>query len=193
MPEPSNDVETGTRDSVEGGATTRREIRTASTDTLNRRPTGLTPIRVSIIGGSTVTEDEAETAAKVGRLLGERGHTLVCGGLGGAMEAACRGASEAGGRTIGVLPGEDRAAANPYVDVAIATGLGHARNALVALNGDAVIAVDGGVGTLSEIGLAGVFDRPIAGLETHDAPGVEPVETPKEAVEYVESATEHRD
>jgi len=145
-------------------------------------------MRISVIGGSTVTDAEAERAEAVGRLLGERGHTLVCGGLGGVMEATCRGASEAGGTTIGVLPGEDRASANPHVDVPIATGLGHARNGLVVLNGDAAIAIDGGSGTLSELGFAGVFDRPIAGLGTHDAPGVEPVDTPLVAVEYVESA-----
>ena len=147
-------------------------------------------MRVSVIGGGTVPESEAGVAATVGRLLGERGHTLVCGGRGGVMEAACRGATEAGGRTVGILPGEDRRAANPYVDVPIATGLGHARNALVVLNGDAVIAVDGGVGTLSELGYAGVFDRPIAGLGTHDAPGVEAVESAADAVAYVESAVE---
>ncbi|WP_128476524.1 TIGR00725 family protein [Halorussus pelagicus] len=147
-------------------------------------------MRVSVIGGSTVTESEAKTAERVGRRLAENGHTVVCGGLGGVMKAACRGASEEGGRTIGVLPGEDRAAANPYVDVPVATGLGHARNALVVMNGDAVIAVDGGVGTLSELGLAGVFDRPIAGLGTHDAPGVKAVESAADAVAYVESAVE---
>jgi len=153
-------------------------------------------MRVSVIGGGTVPDAQASIAEEVGRRLAERGHTLVCGGLGGVMEAACRGAREAstagesGGRTIGILPGEDRSAANPHVDVPIATGLGHARNALVVLNGDAVIAVDGGVGTLSEVGFAGVYDRPIAGLETHDAPGVEPVESPAEAVAYIEHAVE---
>ena len=147
-------------------------------------------MRVSVIGGGTVTESEASVAEQTGRLLGERDHTLVCGGRGGVMEAACRGATETGGRTVGILPGEDRRAANPYVDVPIATGLGHARNALVVLNGDAVIAVDGGVGTLSELGFAGVYDRPVAGLDTHDAPGVEPVTSPEAAVDYVERAVE---
>ena len=149
-------------------------------------------MRVSVIGGSTVTESQERTAQNVGRRLAQRGHTVVCGGLGGVMEAACRGASESDGRTIGILPGEERAAANPYVDVPIATGLGHARNALVVMNGDAVIAVDGGVGTLSEVGFAGVFDRPIAGIDTHDAPGVETVESAAEAVTYVEEAVESR-
>ncbi|WP_135824043.1 TIGR00725 family protein [Halorussus ruber] len=150
-------------------------------------------MRVSVIGGGTVTDEQAQTAEAVGKLLAQRGHTVVCGGLGGVMEAACRGATDAGGRTIGILPGEERAAANPYVDTAIATGLGHARNPLVVMNGDAVIAVDGGVGTLSELGFAGVFERPIAGLGTHDAPGVEPVESPNEAVEFVESVVSERE
>lgn len=147
-------------------------------------------MRVSVIGGGIVPDEHATIAEEVGRLLGEHGHTLVCGGHSGVMEAACRGASEASGRTIGILSGEDRRTANPYVDVPIATGMGHARNALVVLNGDAVIAIDGGVGTLSEVGFAGVFDRPIAGLETHDAPGVEVVASPAEAVEFVEAAVE---
>ncbi len=104
------------------------------------------------------------------------------------MEAACRGAKAAGGETIGILPGDDPTAANPHVDTAIATGIGHARNALVAMNGDAVVAIGGAAGTLSEIGFAGVFDRPVAGIGTHDVSGIESVETPEEAVEYVERA-----
>ncbi|GAB6862566.1 TIGR00725 family protein [Haloplanus litoreus] len=147
-------------------------------------------MRVSVIGGGTVDEATAARARSVGRLLGERGHVVVCGGLGGVMEAACAGASEAGGETVGILPTADRRDANEYVDVAIATGMGHARNAMVVMNGDAVVAVDGGVGTLSELGFAGVFDRPTAGLGTHDALGVEPVDTPEAAVEYVEAAVD---
>lgn len=145
-------------------------------------------MRVSVIGGGSVTDEEYAVAEAVGRLLAERGHVVVCGGLGGVMEAACKGAAEAGGRTIGVLPGEDRAAANEYVETAIATGLGNARNVLVVLNGDAVVAVDGSAGTLSEIGHALDFGRPVAGLGTHDVPGVEAVETPAEAVARVEAA-----
>jgi hypothetical protein len=143
-------------------------------------------MRVSVVGGSTVTESAAETAAAVGRRLADSGHTVVCGGLGGVMEAVCRGASDAGGRTIGILPSDDPADANPYDDVPIATGLGHARNALVVMNGDAAIAVDGGGGTLSELGFAGVYDKPTAGLGTHDADHVEAVESPEDAVRYVE-------
>ncbi|MGM0604973.1 MAG: TIGR00725 family protein [Halobacteriota archaeon] len=145
-------------------------------------------MRVSVIGGSSVDEETAASAQRVGELLADRGHTIVCGGLGGVMEAACRGASRSGGETIGILPTADRSDANRYVTTAIATGVGHARNALVVMNGDAVIAIDGAGGTLSEIGLATVFEVPIAGIRTHDVPGVESVDTPEAAVTYVESA-----
>ncbi|WP_256300280.1 TIGR00725 family protein [Haloarchaeobius salinus] len=143
-------------------------------------------MRVSVIGGSSVSDEEYERAAAVGRLLAEHGHTVVCGGLGGVMRGVCEGASGAGGRTVGILPGEDIAAANEYVDVPVATGLGHARNALVVMNGDAVVAIDGGPGTLSELGLAGVYDRPVAGLGTHDVAGVRQVDSPAAAVAHVE-------
>ncbi|WP_323172773.1 TIGR00725 family protein [Natrialba sp. PRR66] len=149
-------------------------------------------MRVSVIGGGTITDEEVETAAAVGRELGARGHTVVCGGRGGTMEAVCRGAAAERGTTIGILPGADRSLANEFVDVVIATGLGHARNALVPLNGDAVIALSGGVGTLSEIGFAGIYDRPIVGLDTHDVAGVEieTVGTPAAAVDAVEAAVD---
>ncbi len=145
-------------------------------------------MRVSVIGGGSIGDEEYETARRLGEVLAERGHTVVCGGLTGVMEAVCRGASEAGGETIGILPGEDRAAANEYVETPIATGMGNARNVLVVLNGDAAIAVDGSTGTLSEIAFALNDGVPVAGLDTHDIDGVEAVETPEAAVEYVESA-----
>ncbi|MFB6094502.1 MAG: TIGR00725 family protein [Halanaeroarchaeum sp.] len=145
-------------------------------------------MRVSVIGGSSVDPETADLARDLGRELGERGHAMVCGGLSGVMRAAAEGVASAGGTTIGILPGTDRAAANEFVDVAIATGLGDARNALVALNGDAVIAVDGGPGTLSEIGLALARGRPVVGLETFDVPGVEHVDDAAAAVAAVESA-----
>jgi uncharacterized protein (TIGR00725 family) len=143
-------------------------------------------MRVSVIGGGVVGESAKRDAREVGRLLAERGHTLVCGGRGGVMRAACRGTREADGHTIGILPGEDRSAANDYVETAIATGMGAGRNALVVLNGDAVIAIDGSGGTLSEVGFSSVYGRPIAGLDAPDAPHVEAVESPTAAVEYVE-------
>jgi len=147
-------------------------------------------VRVSVVGGGTITDEETDLAFAVGRELGMRGYTVVCGGRGGTMEAVCRGANAEGGSTIGILPGERREAANEYVDVAIATGLGHARNALVPLNGDAVIALSGSHGTLTELGFAGIYDRPTVGLGTHEVPGVETVETPTAAVDAVEAALE---
>lgn len=145
-------------------------------------------MRVSVIGGGTSTDEQTETAVAVGRELGRRGHTVVCGGLGGTMEAVCRGVKAEGGETIGILPTASRDDANEYVDTAVATGMGHARNALVPLNGDGVIALSGGPGTLSEIGFAQVYGRPVVGLESHDVPGVEAVETPAAAVDVLEAA-----
>jgi uncharacterized protein (TIGR00725 family) len=124
-------------------------------------------------------------ADAVGRGLAARGAVVVCGGLGGAMEAACRGAKEAGGMTVGLLPGPDRDDANPYVDVSIATGLGEARNALVVRTADALIAVGGGYGTLSEIALALRTGKRVVGLGTWEIDGIEPASSPEEAVEAV--------
>ena len=118
----------------------------------------------------------------MGRELAARGAVLVCGGLGGVMEAACRGAKDAGGRTVGILPGTDRAAANPFVDTAIPTGLGEARNALVVRAADALIAVGGGYGTLSEIALALKAGKPVVGLDSWDIEGVVAVDGPAAAV-----------
>jgi len=145
-------------------------------------------MRVSVIGGGSVDDSTAAVARDVGRLLGERGHEVICGGLGGVMAATCRGARETGARTVGILPGADPAGANEYVDVPIATGMGNARNALVVGNGDAAIAIDGKYGTLSEIALA--LDRgiPVAAIDSHDVEGVETVDSAEEAVEFVESA-----
>ncbi len=147
-------------------------------------------MRVAVIGGSEIDESTYDVALDVGKRLGDRGHTVVCGGLGGVMEAACRGAFEAGGETIGVLPGDERTAANEWVTTPIATGLGNARNVLVVCNGDAVVAIDGAAGTLSELGHALDFGRPVAGLGTPeiDLDGFEATETPAEAVEHVERA-----
>ena len=145
-------------------------------------------MRVSVIGGSSVSTETAAVAEELGERLANRGHAVVCGGLGGVMEAVCRGARGAGGETIGILPTDRRTDANPHVTVPIATGLGHARNALVVMNGDAAVAVDGSHGTLSEIGMALAHGRAVAGLDTHDVAGVEAVATPVEAVDYVEDA-----
>src|SRR3954452_2780537 len=106
---------------------------------------------VAVVGPGEAAPEEIATAEEVGRLLAERGALVVCGGLGGVMEAACRGAKEGGGATLGILPGLDRSHANPYVDVAVPTGLGEARNAFVVRAADALVAVGGEYGTLSEI------------------------------------------
>jgi uncharacterized protein (TIGR00725 family) len=132
-------------------------------------------IYIAVIGPSRATAPVAEAAFAVGSLIARRGAILVCGGGGGAMEEACRGARSSGGTTVGILPGPTREDANPFVDIAIPTGMGEARNALVVRAADAVIAVGGGVGTLSEIGLALKMGRPVIGLGTW---GVTPPETP---------------
>jgi len=121
---------------------------------------------VAVVGPGTAGPETLARARAVGRELAVRGCVVVCGGLGGAMEAACRGAKAAGGTTIGILPGPDRAAANAWVDVAVATGLGEARNALVVRAADALVAVGGEWGTLSEIALALKIGRPVVGLDT---------------------------
>jgi hypothetical protein len=147
-------------------------------------------MRVSVIGGSNVDQEMADRAYAVGQRLAEHGHTVVCGGRGGVMEAVCRGARERGGETIGILPGTDSGAANEHVTVPIVTGMGNARNALVVANGDAAIAIDGAYGTLSEIALTLDAGLPVAGLETHDVDGVDAVSTPEAAVASIEEAVD---
>lgn len=141
------------------------------------------PRRVSVIGAGRCDEAVYETARLLGGLLAQCGFEIVCGGLGGVMTAVCQGAREAGGRTIGILPGDDPAEANPFVDIAVVTGLGIARNVLVVKNGDAVVAVSGGAGTLSEIGIALKIGRPVVALGHFDAiDGVIAAKTPQQAI-----------
>jgi len=121
---------------------------------------------VAVCGESDPGTSLAELAFEVGRGIAQRGAVLICGGMTGVMEHAARGAQAAGGLTIGLLPTEDPGDANPYVDVAIATGLGHARNAILALTADGVIAIGGGLGTLSEIALALRNKKPAVGIRT---------------------------
>ncbi|MDY6874987.1 MAG: TIGR00725 family protein [Chloroflexota bacterium] len=121
---------------------------------------------VAVIGGSAPTAEETAAAEALGRALAERGAVLICGGRGGVMEAACRGAKSAGGLTIGVLPGTDRSEANPYVDIPIVTGIRCARNVIITRTAQAVVAVGGSYGTLSEIGFALSFGVPVVGLGT---------------------------
>lgn len=119
---------------------------------------------VAVVGAGTCSDSVARSAEEVGRLLAVRGASLVCGGLGGVMEAACRGAQRAGGLTIGILPGRRRSDANPYVAVPVITGMGEARNVIVVSSGQAVIAISGGYGTLSEVGHALKLGIPVVGL-----------------------------
>ena len=121
---------------------------------------------VAVIGSSQASAKETKLAEEVGRQLAKKGVVLVCGGLGGIMEAACRGARSQGGITVGILPGEKREAANPYVQIPVVTGMGYARNVAVAKSAQAVIAIGGSYGTLSEIAHALQSDVPVIGLNT---------------------------
>ena len=147
---------------------------------------------ISVIGGENSLEDALRIAEEVGRELGKRGVTVCCGGGGGGMEAVCRGARSAGGHTIGIMPGRDASQSppNPWVEFPVFTGIGYARNSSVVLTGEAVIAVDGSYGTLSEIAFAMIHDVPLVGLDTwgfdyggHDAEKIVRVTTAQEAVE----------
>jgi uncharacterized protein (TIGR00725 family) len=121
---------------------------------------------VAVVGASAGTPSELALGEAVGRLLAERGAVLVCGGMGGVMEAAAGGAINAGGTTVGILPTASRLDANPYLTIAVATGMGEARNAIVVRTADVVIAVHGEYGTLSEIALALKMGKPVVGLGT---------------------------
>jgi uncharacterized protein (TIGR00725 family) len=143
-------------------------------------------VQVAVIGSGTEHEAHAE---RVGRLLAERGATVVTGGLGSVMAAAARGAKSAGGTTIGILPGETRQAANEWIDHVVVTGVGHARNLAVVASGDAVIAVGGRWGTLAEIGFAHVLGRPVVTLAPGwELDGVPRASSPEEAVEFALSS-----
>ena len=123
---------------------------------------------MAVVGSGTASGELYEKAREVGRLVAERGGTIVCGGRSGVMEAVARGATEAGGTAIGILPDEDRKRANEYLSYSIATGTGHARNLAVVCSGDVVIAVGGEYGSLSEMGLALKVGRPVVALESWD-------------------------
>jgi uncharacterized protein (TIGR00725 family) len=138
---------------------------------------------VAVVGPGEATEHEVKLAVEVGRRLGEAGAVLVCGGLGGVMAGACRGARAAGGITVGILPGTDRRAANEWVAVAIPTGLGELRNGLVVRAADVVLAVGGAYGTLSEIALALKTGVPVVGIGTWEIDRVEAAAGPEEAVD----------
>jgi len=141
------------------------------------------PIYVAVIGGGEAGPEVAHLAREVGREVARRGAVLLCGGLGGVMAAAAQGAREAGGVSLGILPDPDRSRANPYLTFAVATNLGHARNLVIVHSADALIAVDGGYGTVSEAALALKLGKPVIALQVSwDLPGLKRAPTPQEAV-----------
>ena len=154
---------------------------------------------IAVIGGNQCSKEEAKLAEGVGRELARRGAALVCGGLGGVMEAACKGASSEGGLTIGILPGDNPQAANPYVQIPIVTGIGYARNLAVVKSAQAVIAIGGNYGTLSEIAHALQSDIPVIGLNTWSLSrngqldeSIIPAQNPTEAVNKALSLAKNR-
>lgn len=144
-------------------------------------------LRIGVIGSGVYSPRHEAIAYEVGRLIAEKGWILVCGGLGGVMEAACEGAKENGGITVGIIPsdGED---ANPHVRIPIITGMGYARNFIIVKSSQALIAIGGEYGTLSEIAIALKLKKPVIGLETWDIKGISKASTPEEAVRLVEEA-----
>lgn len=152
------------------------------TATTRLAPVPSTPY-VAVCGTSEASPEQVRAAEEVGRLLARRGAVVLCGGLGGVMEAASRGARAEGGTVVGILPGDDRRGANAHLTVGIATGLGQARNSVLVTAADSVIAIGGGWGTLSEIGLARRLGRRVLALESWAVEGLDTVATPGEAVE----------
>ncbi len=148
-------------------------------------------MQIAVVGGGVCSPDVREKAERLGKLLAGQGHILICGGLGGVMEAVCRGAREAGGVTLGILPGE-KSDANPYVSIAVATGMGHARNVIIIKSCDAVIALPGEHGTLSEIALALKMNRPVISLGSWDISGTIRASNPDEVFVILERIFPHR-
>ncbi|AEB09803.1 TIGR00725 family protein [Desulfobacca acetoxidans] len=144
------------------------------------------PVYIAVIGGSKATGGILPVAWQIGQEIARRGAVLLCGGLGGVMSTAARGAQEAGGVSIGILPGPDRQDANPYLTYSLPTNLGHARNVLIAHSADGLIAVDGEYGTISEAAIALKLGKPVVGLSvTWRLEGVAMVTTSQEAVDLI--------
>jgi hypothetical protein len=141
-------------------------------------------MQIAVVGGGVCSPEVREMAHRLGRLIASQGHILICGGLGGVMEAVCCGAREAGGLTVGILPGE-RQQANSCVSIAVATGMGHARNVIIVKSADAVIALPGELGTLSEMALALKMNKPVVSLDSWDICGALKAKNPEEALELL--------
>lgn len=147
-------------------------------------------IKIAVVGSGLCSKQEADVAEKTGELIAQKNFILLCGGLSGIMEATAKGAKKAGGLTIGILPGVKRSSANNYIDIPIITGLGEARNLLIVRNADAIIAIGGGFGTLSEIALAKKIGVPVVGINTWQlykdgvkSDEIVETQTPTEAIE----------
>jgi uncharacterized protein (TIGR00725 family) len=141
---------------------------------------------VGVIGGSKIPKGVYELAFRMGKLIGEKKYTLITGGLGGVMEAASKGAKEKGGLVIGILPGNSRFTANKWVDIPIVTGMSHARNVIIAQSADILIAIDGSVGTQSEIAFGHIYKKKIIGIKCNIPLPFEKVNSPEEAIEKVD-------
>lgn len=146
-------------------------------------------LQIAVVGSGTEDKGINELAKKVGREIAKIGGVLICGGLGGVMEAAAMGAKEMDGTTLGIIPGDDPRSANRYIDHVIVTGMGHARNVLVVKSADAVIALPGGPGTMSEIALALKMGKDVVSVggftRWEDIDGVKKAESPEEAIKYI--------
>jgi uncharacterized protein (TIGR00725 family) len=143
---------------------------------------------IGVIGGRRTEKSLLKEAEEAGRLIAQNGAALVCGGLGGVMEAASRGAKAEGGLTVGILPQNDAKEANQFIDIPIVTGLGIGRNVIIARTADAFIAVGGEYGTLSEIAFALQMGKPVAGIKTWDIKGVIPAQNAVDAIEKILAA-----
>lgn len=143
-------------------------------------------IHIGVIGAGNCPPEVYNIAEELGSLIGDNGWVLICGGLGGVMEGAAKGCSKKGGMTVGILPGKEKDSANLFIMLPIPTGLGEGRNLLVARASDVVVAIAGGYGTLSEIGLALKMGKPVIGLKTWPGiDGIDYVETPQQAIDMV--------
>lgn len=141
--------------------------------------------RVGVIGGNLPDPDSLKKAKKMGELIARNGYILLSGGMKGVMEASAKGAKSANGFVVAILPGKQKEEANPYVDIAIPTGLGYMRNALVVLNSDVLVAIDGHYGTLSEIAYSQIYNKKVFGLNTWDIKGIISLSSPEEVINRI--------
>jgi uncharacterized protein (TIGR00725 family) len=152
---------------------------------VNNKNTTINKAIIGVIGGRESSPQVYKLAYQVGQEIAKSGSLLICGGKGGVMEASCKGAKENGGTTIGILPGDDVEEANPYIQIPIASGIGIARNVIIVKTAQAIIAINGRHGTLSEIAFARQLKKPVCSLEPWlDVPGVVVVKNAQEAVEF---------